>query len=190
MADGNKDLFDFANQTITKNVQDTADNNTTLNAVNEKGELLIGNGNGPSQLNPSTGVNGDKLIKDSTKELGVRWGQPQVLPDVMPCIVSVASVLSLLPEQNGSTITYASAGGEVNLPVSPPNGTTYYMNSLVNDPYTRLLAPGSSIRDRCDVFPSVQITNAFRFSVTYNLATAQWIAYVDKGTPLLAPVPP
>lgn len=182
MSDKNKDLFDFANRTITKNVTDTSNNSTTLSAVNVKGELLVGNGSGPSQLDPNTGVSSDCLIKDNTQPLGVKWGQPTVLPDIAPCITTGITVLNLTPAENGSTIIYSAAAGIINLPISPPNGTTYNINSTTENVLTRLLSPSSSIRSGCDVFATgVSITNSVRFSVVYNLSTAQWVAFVNKG---------
>lgn len=187
MSDSNKDLFDFANRTVAKNVTDTSNNSTTLSAVNLKGELLVGNGNGPSHLDPTTGSNGECLIKDSATTLGVRWGQPQIFADIAPSIRSIVSVLNLTSEQNGSTIFYNKTSGVINLPATPPNGTLYHIHSLT---ISTLDSPGSSIRDRCDVFAAgVQINSGIQFDVVYNQTTDQWNAFITKGSPLLAAIP-
>lgn len=187
MSDKNKDLFVFANRTVTKNVTDTSNNNKTLTSVNRKGELLVGNGTGPIQLDPNTGSNGDCLIKDSTTTLGVRWGQPSVLPYIAATVMSWDPIFTLTPELNGATVLYNNTGGVVNLPSNPPNGVKYVMNSLVN---ASLHSPGSSIRDRCNVFAAgVQLNTSTRFDIVYNSTTTQWDVWIITGSSLLASVP-
>jgi hypothetical protein len=187
MSDSNKDLFDFAYTTITKNVDDTSDNDTTILSVNLKGELLVGDGIGPNTLDPSTGTNGDSLIKDSTQLLGVRWGQPEVVADIASTYVYSDAVVNLDASLNGSMIVYTLDGGTVNLPNAPPNGTTYMMAPTTTGTTTKLLAPGSTIRDRCDVYGAgLQLTREFRFFITYNQTSAQWVIFKYLNAALIA----
>jgi hypothetical protein len=56
---------------------------TNVNTVNLKGELLVGDGSGPSQLDPSTGSDGDLLCLNSGAPQGVQW---ETIPPLLPLV--------------------------------------------------------------------------------------------------------
>jgi hypothetical protein len=55
----------------------TVDSNTNaVGGVNEKGELMVGNGTGPDHITTNGATNGDVLTKDDTQDVGVKWVPP------------------------------------------------------------------------------------------------------------------
>lgn len=75
-----------------------ADAARSVNTVNLKGELLVGDGSGPAQLNPSTGVDGDLLSLNSGATYGIQWDQ---YPDLLP---SVQGGYHLFDDTNGTIL--------------------------------------------------------------------------------------
>lgn len=61
---------------VQKVQRDSADNITAIANIKTKGELLVGDGNGQTSLDPSTGISGDVLVLDSTKLSGLNWTNP------------------------------------------------------------------------------------------------------------------
>ena len=189
-ADPNKDLFTYAKSAIDKNVSDTNSNTNTINQVNLKAELLVGDGTGPSHLNPATGSNGNLLIKDNTTNLGVRWGTPQAQPIVQPAIVASATPTNLTAQQNNSLVVPTLAAGIVNLPVGPPMGTKFIISSDLS-PGTPavLLAPGSVFRSgNTNIATGINVSSDSRFETIYNSSLNQWIIFPMVGT--ITPAPP
>jgi hypothetical protein len=59
---------------IAAQAKAASDEVAAVTALTSKGELLVGDGTAASHLDPSTGVDGDVLVRDSTATVGVKWG--------------------------------------------------------------------------------------------------------------------
>ena len=67
-------------QIISKSQQEAKEEIDAVNMVNEKAELLVGNGTDPSTLPPSPGFDGNMLVQDSTQPVGLKWSITNHLP--------------------------------------------------------------------------------------------------------------
>lgn len=58
---------------LDRQVQSQQEVVDVINTITTKGELLVGNGTGPDKLDPTTGIDGQILKKDSSSSVGISW---------------------------------------------------------------------------------------------------------------------
>jgi hypothetical protein len=101
-----------------------ANQEAIVNTVNLKGELLIGNGSGAGQLDPSTGNNNDLLSLNSGATLGVQWDQ---YPDLLPVVQGGYYLAddadgNILPEWSNYYVEITATSTSRTLFLPPPAG--------------------------------------------------------------------
>jgi hypothetical protein len=139
-------------QLITKSLiakQQVEYNNSIIGGVNQKGELMVGDGTNPNHLDPSTGVDGDVLTKDDTTTIGVKWDGPPSQGSNNGLLHLTSSTV-LLNDNHNHIVTCVGTFNVV-LPETPPIGTRFDIVNLcdnIADVTTLQAGAGSMLVDR------------------------------------------
>lgn len=132
--------FDIVNGTINS----VTENLETLNNLDVKGDLLVGDGAGPSYLSlpPFTPLFSPfsplfeefaeysvLTIDDTISPNNITWKKPPVPPNNTN-INSSLSTLSLTAGDSDKLVYFERNAGNINLPTTPTNGTNYEINCI------------------------------------------------------------
>jgi hypothetical protein len=114
-------------KTCDANVAAAALQETQVKTVNLKGELLVGDGSGPTQLDPTTGSDDQLLTFNSATSVGVQWS---TLSPLLPIVQGGYQLFdnvsgTILPEWNNYYV-------EIKTDVNPVTLTLPSMSGLTN----------------------------------------------------------
>ena len=154
-----------ANKVASENQQ------TEVNSVDAKGELLVGNGTSPDKLDPSTGSDGDVLSYNTGAPQGVSWETPTpIVPVVTGGYALFNAATTITPEQNNYYI-------EINVLSDPEGSHKIYLprTSTIPDGYKVWLFVNTTYAS------SVQVQTAGNDSSNID-NNGTLIAYVDYST--------
>lgn len=110
-----------------ENEIDSSTQESAINTVNLKGELLVGDGSGPAQLDPSTGSDNDILCLNSGAPQGVQW----------------STMSPLLPLVQGGYILFDGDNGNGN--ILPSHHNYYIEMKTTTVPRTVFLPPTNGL---------------------------------------------